>query len=851
MPFSRYRRSFYPSSLGLLVFLLLAPQLSLGADKAWNGGTTTWNTNTNWTPSGAPGNTDNAVFNSTFSNQPNLTGSATVGGIWMTGSIGQNVTISGSTLTLNGNTINGTAGLGILVDNAPAFALTITAPITLGNAQTWRNNSGNLLTIGAGGINLNNKALTIDGTGNTLINGILSNGNAAITKAGGGTLTLTGTNTNTGTMIVSAGVLNIQNSSALGTTAAGTSVSSGAALQIQNSIAVGAEALTLNGTGISNDGALRNISGTNSYAGVITLGSATRINSDAGTLTLDVASGSAITGTQNLTFGGAGNVTVNDAIATSTGTLTKDGAGTLTLSAANTYTGLTTVTAGTLREGVSNAISTGALTVNGATAVFDLGASHSDTVGTVTVDGGGSITGTGTSTLTTTGTFEMKSGSASAILAGAVALNKTTSGTVTLSGANTYTGVTTISAGTLSVGTIGNGGTAGNLGAATNVASNLVFDGGTLQYTGATASTDRNFTINAGQTATFDITTNTLTLSGTSTATSGALTKIGAGTLILSGANAYTGLTTITAGTLAEGVSNAISTGGVTVNGATAVFDLGASHSDTVGTVTVDGGGSITGTGTSTLTSTGSFEMKNGSASAILDGSGIALNKTTSGTVTLTGANTYTGGTNVSGGALLANNASGSATGTGSVTVTGAGTLLGGNGTITGAVSMASGTILSPGATTTSGSTAILNTGALTLNSGSNFTVDLNGTTAGTGYDQVQVTGAVNISGSNLVVNPAAGLTVGNKFFILLNDASDPISGTFSQGATIIVGSDTFAINYLDNGNGGGNDISLTLISVIPEPATWVGAVLALGVLGWSQRPRLSRNRKAETRPGA
>ncbi len=524
-----------------------------------------------------------------------------------------------------------------------------------------------------------------------------------LTKLGTGTLVLSGTNSYTGATTVSAGVLNIQSATALGSTASGTTVLTGATLQLQNNITVGAEALTINGTGASGqNGALVNVSGTNNYGGLLTLGSASTISSDSGTLNL--TNSGTITGSGfDLTLTGSGNGNITSIIGTGSGALIKSGSGTWTLNSANTYTGLTTITAGTLTEGVSNAISTGGLTVNGATAVFDLGANHSDSVGTVTLDGGGSITGTGTSTLTSTGTFEMKSGSASATLAGSgIALNKTTSGTVTLTGINTYTG-----------------------------------------------------------------------------------------------------LTTITAGTLAEGVSNAISTGGVTVNGATAVFDLGANHSDSVGIVTLDGGGSITGTGTSTLTSTGSFEMKNGSASAILDGSGIALNKTTSGTVTLTGANTYTGGTNVSGGALLANNASGSATGTGSVTVTGAGTLLGGNGTITGAVSMANGTILSPGATTASGTTAILKTGALTLSSGSNFNVDLNGTTAGSSYDQLQVTGTVNITGSNLVVNPAAGLTIGNKFFILLNDASDSISGQFAQGATVTAGSDTFAINYLDNGDGG------------------------------------------------
>jgi autotransporter-associated beta strand protein len=237
--------------------------------------------------------------------------------------------------------------------------------------------------------------------------------------------------------------------------------------------------------------------------------------------------------------------------------------------------------------------------------------------------------------------------------------------------------------------------------------------------------------------------------------------------------------------------------------------------------------------------------MKSGSASAILAGTGIALNKTTSGTVTLTGANTYTGGTNVSGGSLLANNTSGSAAGTGAVTVTNSGTLLGGNGIITGAVSMASGTNLSPGATTASGSTAVLKTGALTLSSGSNFNVDLNGTTAGTGHDQVQVTGAVTITGSNIVVNPAAGLNLNDKCFVLLNDGSDAITGTFAQGTTVTVGVDTFLINYLDNGDSGmfNNDISLTLIAIVPEPSTWVGATLALGTLGWSQRGRFRSNR--------
>ena len=160
--------------------------------------------------------------------------------------------------------------------------------------------------------------------------------------------------------------------------------------------------------------------------------------------------------------------------------------------------------------------------------------------------------------------------------------------------------MTTISAGTLSVGSIGNGGVSGNLGAASTAAASLVFDGGTLQSTGATAGTDRNFTINAGKTATFDITTNTLTVSGASTATNGALTKTGAGTLTLSGANLYTGATTINAGILKvdnDGtttfgkITGSNVTGSIAVNtGGTLLLSGAGDHLGNSAAMTLNGG---------------------------------------------------------------------------------------------------------------------------------------------------------------------------------------------------------------------------------------------------------------------
>ena len=103
---------------------------------------------------------------------------------------------------------------------------------------------------------------------------------------------------------------------------------------------------------------------------------------------------------------------------------------------------------------------------------------------------------------------------------------------------------------------------------ATNAAANLVFDGGTLR-TGSTSSTPRNFTINAGKTATFDVSVANakLTVSGASTATTGALTKTGAGTLTLSGANLHSGNTTVHAGTLKLDLSGSISNSAAIVVG--------------------------------------------------------------------------------------------------------------------------------------------------------------------------------------------------------------------------------------------------------------------------------------------
>ncbi|MCE5279357.1 MAG: autotransporter-associated beta strand repeat-containing protein [Planctomycetaceae bacterium] len=381
-------------------------------------------------------------------------------------------------------------------------------------------------------------------------------GAIGVTKLGSGTLFLTGVNTYTGATNISGGVINIQSAAALGGPAGGVTVSSGAALEIQGGITVGNEALSLAGTGIGSGGALHNISGNNEWQGAITLTGATRINSDADTLTLSNAN--AITAANlNLTLGGSGDGLVTGAVDIGTGWLTKDGSGTWTLSGVNTYGGLSIIS-GSLVTGDSGPL--GDVTLTGGS--LDL-ATLSRSAGAVSIvaaaaDGGdtifnGSLTGTSYSASNADGNAIV---SARLLANGAAGLTKTGAGTLTLAGANTYTGPTIISAGSVVMsgsGTLG-GGTA-----------NLTLSGGSLDL-GTLSETVGAVSITAPAAAGGDTiyngslagssyavsnTTGNVTLSANLLANgAGGLAKTGAGTLTLSGDNTYAGATTVTAGVL-------------------------------------------------------------------------------------------------------------------------------------------------------------------------------------------------------------------------------------------------------------------------------------------------------------
>jgi hypothetical protein len=103
----------------------------------------------------------------------------------------------------------------------------------------------------------------------------------------------------------------------------------------------------------------------------------------------------------------------------------------------------------------------------------------------------------------------------------------------------------------------------------------------------------------------------------------------------------------------------------------------------------------------------------------------------------------------------------------------------------------------------------VFSSGSLTIPSGSTLKVDLNGLAAGTGYDQLNVTGSVTLGGT-LIVSPGFVPSNGATFTIVNNDGSDAVSGTFAglpQGGTIVGGGRLFTISYT---GGTGNDVVLT-----------------------------------------
>ena len=298
-----------------------------------------------------------------------------------------------------------------------------------------------------------------------------------------------------------------------------------------------------------------------------------------------------------------------DGVISGSGSITKTGAGTLILSGTNTYSGGTTISAGILSIGSDTNIGSGTNTIGNK--------------GTLLLSGNGTYTNDWTLSGAGSAIATDNNNTLSGVLSGNGGLTKTGAGTLTLTGNNTYAGGTAINDGTLK----------GNIASGTDlsIAASAIYDGdnkarsvGGLNGGGKILNTD-GLTVQSGDFAGIIDNSNT------------SLLKNGAGTLTLTGNNAYTGGTTINAGTLKGNIAS-----GTDLSiAASATYD-GDNKARSVGDL--NGGGNIF--------NTDGLTVQSGTFGGVIDNSNTSLTKTGAGTLTLSGTNTYTGMTTVRSGTL-------------------------------------------------------------------------------------------------------------------------------------------------------------------------------------------------------
>ncbi len=404
-----------------------------------------------------------------------------------------------------------------------------------------------------------------------------------------------------------------------------------------------------------------------------------------------------------------------------------------------------------------------------------------------------------------------------------------------------------------------------------SLASNqpLTLSGGTLSI--ASASTSGTLTIDGG------------TLAGAGNLTVKGLVTLTAGTISGSGAvNANAGITINPAGagfvldgrTLANAAGQTATwtgTGSTFTMSDGAVFtNLGAFAAENQGSFTQGSGAA------SSFVNTGSFTKSTNSGE--LDFTGVAFNApggtvaVQSGTLGLQGGGTETGASfSIAGGAALDFAGSTAFTVDSGTTFGGAGnlikdgpttlTLSGNGGSLTGpttvkagdllvngslagsAVSVLSGATLggsgTVGAVSTTGGTVnpgnnpgMLNVqGNVTLDPSATFGVALDGPAPSTGYDQLNVTGSVNLNGSTF--DPSLGFSPSGETFTIIRSTA-PITGTFhglSEGGTLLINGRLFKISYAA---GNGHNVALTVISPAEPPQILTGgsATFTAGTAG-------------------
>ncbi|WP_404338301.1 autotransporter-associated beta strand repeat-containing protein [Sphingomonas sp. MMS12-HWE2-04] len=445
----------------------------------------------------------------------------------------------------------------------------------LGVGRLIKSSIGNLTLSGnnsyAGGTEIRGGTLTM-GSANALSTGDITL-NGGTLDIGNQTLNLSRAIRGTGTVSASgSGVLAISPGASVTFGSAGGAITSNLPLSVGST-----STLTLLGN--------NNLTGGIALSGRMTIGESGAAGGSGNTIT---SSGAVINYISNVTSAaaillsadptrlavlGTGVATQSGVISSSAGThgIEKIGTGALILSATNSYTGATIVTAGTLGLAVDGAAGTGTIQLANGTTL--LNASCGCT--TLTLANAIQIASGSTATFDTGGYQTLLAGN---ITGGNLVFADTLGGSTTyLTGTNSY-GTTRVTGGATLM--VGNGGTTGTLGSGTITVDAL----GMLAF-------NRSDTVTLATAVTGD----------------GFLGQFGSGTLILAANNSYTGRTILQnpAGTLqvgAGGTTGSLGSGSVVMAGGTLVFNR---SDDLTFAGSIAGNGTVTKLGAGTLTLSG------------------------------------------------------------------------------------------------------------------------------------------------------------------------------------------------------------------------------------------------------
>ena len=549
------------------------------------------------------------------------------------------------------------------------------------------------------------------------------------------------------------------------------------------------------------------LSGANSYTGTTEISGGTlRIGAGGTTGTLGTG---AVINDGALVFNRSDALTVANQISGS-GTLTQAGGGVLTLTAANSHTGGTTISAGTLAIGDMGALGTGLVTMTGG----GLRSNATGTLGnaiTLTDNASGRLAAATGETLTLTGALSLRPGTTLAI-GSATETGRVMADFATVDVFSPATIALTIAGGTLAAGNLA-------LNQLTQLAGSVtIAAGATLDYgvlTGTIGNLQGAGTLTGSAATQISAGSFAGVIAGT-----GGFEKLGAGTLTLSGASTYAGVTTITAGTLRIEGAGALSGGGIT-NNAALVF----ARSDTVtlanaisgtGTLTQAGSGTLiltganTHTGLTTINAGGTIQVGDGGTSGQISGGAVlnngalvvnrgdavtlanaisgsgTLTQAGSGVLTLTGANSHAGLTTINSGTTLRVEGTGTL-GTGGVANEGAlvfarpgAVTLAGNLSGTGSLAQAgSGTLTISGAATHTGGTSIASGGTLRV------TGSLSGDIANAGALVFERATALTYGGA---ISGAGTLTQAGTGTLTLTGANTHTGGTTISAGRLSIG---------------------------------------------------------------